>query len=50
MKVALNLVVIAENWLLVTDSPVEFEIQLNEVQDFTKITDHWKVIYGIYLN
>jgi hypothetical protein len=30
-------------WLLVIDEPVE-------VQDFRKITDHFRGIYGIYPN
>ena len=38
-----------ENRPLVTDSPVEFEESLVEVQDFRKITDHFREIYGIYL-
>ena len=34
---------------LVTDEPVEFEINLDEVQDFRRFTNHFGGIYGIYL-
>ena len=40
---------IAENRQLVTDEPVEFEKKPAEVQDFRRITDHFRGIYGIYL-
>ena len=33
---------------VVTDELVEFEKQLVEVQDFRKITHHFREIYGIY--
>ena len=36
------LALIWENWQLVTDEPVE-------VQDFRRITDRFRGIYGIYL-
>ena len=38
-----------ENQPLVIDEPVEFGISLVEVQDFGKITDQFRGIYGIYL-
>ena len=41
---------IAENWQLVTDEPVEFEKEPVEVQDCRKITDHFRGIYRIYSN
>ena len=34
---------------LVTDDPVEFEINLVKVEDFRKITHHFVGIYRIYL-
>ena len=37
-----------ENWPLVTDEPVEFEKEPVEVQDFRKITHHFRRIYIIY--
>ena len=37
-----------ENRPLVTDEPIEFENQPIEVQDFKKITHHFRGIYGIY--
>ena len=37
-----------ENRLLVADEPVEIETQPVEVQDFKKITDHFRGLYGIY--
>jgi hypothetical protein len=40
---------IGENRQLVTDEPVEFEKQPVEIQDFGKITHHFRGIYGIYL-
>ena len=33
-----------ENRLLITDEPVEFENSSIEVQDFKKVTDHFKGI------
>ena len=39
-----------ENWLLVTDEPIEFEKWLVEVQDFMTITDHFRGIYIINPN
>ena len=39
-----------ENRQLVTDEPVEFEKYPVEVQDFRKITENFRGIYGIYLN
>ena len=38
-----------ENQLLVTIELVEFEKRPVEVQDFKKINDHFREIYGIYL-
>ena len=38
-----------ESRLLVTDEPVEFEKQLVEVEDFRKITNDFRAVYGIYL-
>ena len=38
-----------ENRPLITDEPIEFEKQLVEVQDFRKMTHHFRRIYGIYL-
>jgi hypothetical protein len=35
---------------LVTDELVEFEKELIEIQDFRKIIDHFRGIYGLYLN
>jgi len=40
---------IRENWQLVTDEPVEFKKSPVEGQDFRRITDHFRGIYGIYL-
>ena len=40
---------IRENRQLVTNEPVEFEKQPVEVQDFRRITDHFRGIHGIYL-
>ena len=37
-----------ENQPLVTDEPVEFEKYLVEVQDFRKITDHFRGIQRIH--
>jgi hypothetical protein len=34
---------------LVTNEPVGFEKSPVEVQDFKRITDHFRNIYGIYL-
>ena len=39
-----------ENRQLVTDEPVEFRKQPVEVQDYRKITDHFRGIYRIYPN
>ena len=36
-----------ENRPLITDEPVEFEKLPVEVQDFRKIADHFRGIYGI---
>ena len=44
-----SVTMIGENRQLVTDEPVEFEKQPVEVQDFRRITDHFRGIYGIYL-
>ena len=41
---------IGENRELVTDEPVEFEIEPVEVQDCREITDHFRGIYRIYPN
>jgi hypothetical protein len=41
---------IGENRQLVANEPVEFEIQLVEVQDCRKITDHFGGIHRIYPN
>jgi hypothetical protein len=41
---------IGENRQLVTNEPVEFEKYPVEIQDCTKITDHFKGIYRIYSN
>ena len=41
---------IGENRQLVTNEPVELEKQSVEVQDYMKITDHFRGIYKIYLN
>ena len=41
---------IRENRQLVTYEPVEFEKQPVEVQDWRKITDHFRGIYRIYPN
>jgi hypothetical protein len=40
---------IRENRQLVTDELVEFEKSPVEIQDFRRITDHFRGIYGIYL-
>ena len=40
---------IRENRQLVTNEPVEFKEQPVEVQDFKRITNHFRGIYGIYL-
>ena len=40
---------IGENQQLVTDELVEFEKQLVEVQNFKRIIDHFRGIYGIYV-
>jgi hypothetical protein len=40
---------IGENRHLVTDEPVEFEKQPVEVQDFGRITGHFRGICGVYL-
>ena len=40
---------VRENRQLVTDEPVEFEKEPVEVQDFKRITDHFRGIYGMYL-
>ena len=39
---------IGENRQLVTDEPVEFEKEPVEVEDFRRITDHFRRIYGIH--
>ena len=41
---------IGENQQLVTNEPVEFEKEPVEVQDYRKITDHFRGIYRIYPN
>jgi hypothetical protein len=41
---------IGENRQLVTDEPVEFEMQPVEVQDSRKITDDFRGIHGVYPN
>ena len=41
---------IRENRRLVTNEPVEFEKQPVKVQDYRKITNHLRGIYGIYPN
>ena len=41
---------IRESRQLVTDEPVEVEKSQVEVQDFRRITDHFRGIYGICLN
>ena len=38
---------VGENRQLVTDEPVEVEIKLIEVEDYTKFTDHFRGIYRI---
>ena len=38
---------VGENRQLVTNEPVEFEKELVEIQDCTKITDHFIGIHGI---
>ena len=44
------LTMIRESRQLVTDEPVEVEKSQVEVQDFRRITDHFRGIYGICLN
>ena len=39
---------IGENQQLVTNEPVEFEKSSVEVQDYKKITNHFRGIYRIY--
>ena len=39
-----------ENWLLLIDEWVEFEKQPVEVQDFKKVTNHFRGIYRIQPN
>ena len=39
-----------ENWLLVTDEPVEFEKKPVEVQGFKRTTHHSRGVYGTYPN
>ena len=41
---------IGENQQLVTVNHVSFKKQPIEIQDFRRITDHFRIIYGIYLN
>ena len=41
---------IGENRQLVTNEPVDFEKKPVEVEDFRKITDHFRGIYRIYPN
>ena len=41
---------IGEHWKLVTNEPVEFEKELVEVQDYKKITNHFKGICKICPN
>ena len=41
---------IGENRQLVTDGPVEFEKYPVDVQDYRKITDHFRGMYRIYPN
>jgi hypothetical protein len=41
---------IGKNWQLVTNEPVEFEKKLVDVQDFKKITDHFRGFYKINPN
>ena len=38
-----------DDWLLVTNEPVEFDEKPVEVLDFMKVTDQFRGIYGIYL-
>ena len=40
---------LGKNRRLVTDEPVQFEEEPVEVQDFRRITNHFRGIYGIYL-
>jgi hypothetical protein len=47
MAVQLSTIMIGQNWQLVTDEPVEFENNPVEVQDFRRITGHFRGIYGI---
>ena len=44
-----NQPMIEENRQLVTDEPVELEGKMAAVQDFKRITDHFRGIHGIYL-
>jgi hypothetical protein len=39
---------IGESRQFVTDEPVEFENQPDEVQDFRRITDHFRGMYRVY--
>ena len=41
---------IGENRHLVTNKPVEFKKELVEVEDWRKITDHFRGIYRMYPN
>ena len=41
---------IGENRHLVTNKPVEFKKELVEVEDWMKITDHFRGIYRMYPN
>ena len=38
-----------ENWLLITDEPVEFENLSDEAPNFKKVTDCFRGISRIYL-
>ena len=39
---------IMENRELFTDEPVEFEKWPVKIEDYKKITDHFRIIYRIY--